>query len=246
MVLDFSQTVPTFQLEKLEAFLKKRATNYPLAYLIKEQEFYGRSFEVGEGVFIPRPETEILVEKALDFLKTKKEEKILACELGAGTGCISLSLVLEDKRCFFQSVEASSRAFSYLRKNIHKFDLEKQVTAVLEKAEDFAKKQRKFHLVVANPPYLDKKDPHVDFSVRQFEPDQALWAEERGFEFLKRWSTLAVENLLFSGGLLLLETGYDQRPALEKHLSRQKSLSSIEFHKDFSGRQRVATCYKSI
>ena len=249
LIIDSKKTASLNELKTLSKCLKKRKDKYPLAYLLKTVEFYGQEFTVGPGAFIPRPETELLVKHGLDFLKKthSRKSKVFCCDLGTGTGCISLSIAQHFPSCFFYAVESSKKSFLYLEKNIKKLKLKARVKPSFATCEEFSQHSpQQFDLVISNPPYIDKDDTHVDDSVKAYEPHTALWSKEKGLFHLKQWSQLAGEKLLSPGGFLILETGSDQRPDLESFLLSQNLWSSIKFHKDLQGRQRIATCLKSF
>ncbi len=249
LIIDSNKNISPSESETLFRLLKKRSQKYPLAYLLETEEFCGLRFKTGPGVFIPRPETELLVEFGLDFLRRmhRKASKVLCCDLGAGTGCISLSIAKNFPSSFFYAVESSQEAFFYLEENIRRLELKDRIKPLLMTCEEFFHTfSQNFDLVVSNPPYLDKNDIHIDQEVKDYEPHKALWSEDKGLFFLKTWSKKAGENLIQPQGLLALEIGQDQRPDLESSLLSQNLWSCLQFHKDLQGRERIATCYKSF
>ena len=249
LLIESDKKVSLEELDKLHKYLKKTSSGYPVFYILGKAPFFDLEFFVGEGVLIPRPETEILVSKGLEFLNSSnfEEKEVSICDLGSGTGCIGLSLLFHFKKGACVCVEKSPQAFAYLEKNIEHLKLDKKANPVLSSVETWSKTEKnRFHLAVANPPYIAHYDPDVEDSVRQFEPSGALWSEKQGLKELEVWSHLAGKNLLLPGGCLILEFGYGQRPQLEKILSSQKLWSDISFHHDLRGIERVATCLKSF
>ncbi len=227
----------------------RRAESEPVASIFGEKEFYGRIFEVSRDVLIPRPETELLVELALEKARML-EPPILVLEIGVGSGCVMISLVLE----LMQEKEIASRPIEYWASDIS----EKAIEVAKSNAEKHACRDKirwfsgdlfeafpklddsfKSLLVVSNPPYIGKGDC-LPRDVSQFEPAQALFAEKEGFEIIEQ-IIQGVER--FSQGLagfLLLEIGYTQgSSALE--CSRRAGLGEgLELHQDLAGHDRVA------
>ncbi len=218
--------------------IKRRGDGVPTAYLLGEAEFYGRSFKVGPGVLIPRPETEILVETALEFISPG----VGVLELGVGSGCISLSLALEKRDVKVFGVEYSSRALKYALVNRERYHLENRVFFVQGNWLAPLKEKQVFSLIVSNPPYISEEEfSSLEKSVREHEPLEALLAGPKGLNFIAKTLWEASKYLL-PGGYVLLEIGYRQKEdvaALAK-----KAGYRYDFVKDLLGYERVLVVQK--
>lgn len=223
-------------LRKFRRYFRRLLANEPLAYILKEKEFFGEKFMVSPAVLIPRPETELLVEKALAIIG-KKPARIL--DVGAGSGCISIVLALKS-RVMVTALEISPPALRVLKKNIARFGLQKRVKAI--KADFFPKKPVLFQMIVANPPYLSKKDWDVlPPGIKGFEPRGALLAGQAGTEALEK-IIAGAPGYLQSGGYLLLEIGQGQLRAVRIFLKRA-GLRETQCIRDYGGIARViAAC----
>ncbi|ANE35688.1 protein-(glutamine-N5) methyltransferase [Campylobacter iguaniorum] len=196
----------------------------PFEYITGVCEFLGREFSVGKGVLIPRFETEILVQKALNIAKNYYAPKI--CEIGIGSGVISISLALELEKAKFSATDISLEAIKFARKNIDKFGVEIEInhTSLLDGVND------KFDIIVSNPPYI-ADDYELDIWVKN-EPKTALFGGANGDELLKQIINLAKTRTKY----LICEIGYDQKASLSKEL--EDCGFEYEFYKDLAGFDR--------
>jgi release factor glutamine methyltransferase len=219
-------------LRKFRRYFRRLLAHEPLAYILGEKEFYGEKFAVSPAVLIPRPETELLVEKTLCLLGSAP---LRVLDIGAGSGNISIVLAL--KSCArVTAVEASKTALRVLKKNIARFGMCKRVAAV--EADFFPKKTGLFHLIVANPPYLSRKEwQALPLGIRLFEPRAALAAGPAGTEALETIVARAPAYLR-PGGHLLLEIGQGQLRAVRAFL-KGAGLQETEVARDYRGIPRV-------
>lgn len=170
---------------KISEILAKRTSGYPLQYLLGEWEFYGLPFKVGEGVLIPRQDTETLVETVLDYLKTLPENERTVLDLCSGSGCIGITLAkLANAKVTL--VEKSENALFYLRENVRINGVEKLCKVVsgdvLEENSDFGE----FSVITSNPPYLTKKEMETLQKEVKFEPEMALYGGDDGLYFYRK------------------------------------------------------------
>lgn len=193
-----------------EALLIKRFNELkearPLQYILGKWEFFGRSFCVGEGVLIPREDTMAAVELCMRYLKTKQNAKFL--DLGAGSGCISVTLSKELNIKGY-AVEKSKKAAEYLNKNIkeHNADVEVILGDMFDKK--IKDSLESLDLIVSNPPYITKEDMlKLDENVKR-EPQEALFGGDDGLDFYREISK-QYKNKLKKGGALVFEVGYNQ------------------------------------
>ena len=229
------EKIPPEVCEIVREMTKKRASGYPLQYILGEWEFYGLPFEVGEGVLIPRQDTETLVEIAADFLKTLRENERKTLDLCAGSGCIGITLA----KLFGADVtlvEKSREAFSYLEKNIALNDVKAQCNAVLGDCFDEEKICGEYNLILSNPPYLTEKDMENLQKEVSFEPKTALYGGEDGLDFyralLRKYPKMLKEN-----GLFAVEIGMGEEKAVAE-LFRENGLEP-RFAEDLRGIVRV-------
>ncbi|RME15043.1 MAG: peptide chain release factor N(5)-glutamine methyltransferase [Bdellovibrio sp.] len=227
-------------LEK-EAFLVKlfqrRFSGEPIAYITGQQFFYKNPFIITSKVLIPRPETEGLVELALETVKNAK--KIV--DIGTGSGCIGLSLVKEIPRAHLLAIDISEEALLVAKENAKRLGVSDRVWFFKENAEDFLRKhpeeKGQWEVVVSNPPYLKKEDPFIEDSVLQYEPHEALFAPEEGLYFLKKFFLLALE-LLSPVGWGFFEIGADQAESMLQYCQGFLEKSQVSVKRDLAGRNR--------
>ena len=213
------------ELEKCREAVRRRAKGEPVAYIVGHKWFFQSRFIVDSNVLIPRPETEMIVEEVIKFIEGNIIEKPRLLDLGAGTGCIGFSILAELKKqnvdISLVSVEKSEGAFEVLKKNQAALDLVAYSNLILSDAMSFpVDKLEEFDVIVANPPYIDKEDPEVAVDVKAFEPHQALYSPDHGYQDIINWSRY-VYPILKPGGLMIFEMGYTQG---EKSLEHFKSL----------------------
>ncbi len=215
--------------QKLEKLVNKRATDYPIEYLIQQASFYGENFMVNEGILIPRPQTEILVEKAESILKTIPNPKVV--EVGVGSGIISvmLSLLIEDIEII--AVDINEKALDLAFKNAVKHKVEHKIKFIKSDIFD-AIDVKNFNMCISNPPYIANDyllPPNV-----KFEPSNALFGGVVGDELLKDIITTTNTNNI---QYLMCEMGYDQKKPLGAFLEKFDTLS-VEFYKDLENFDR--------
>ncbi len=227
--------VSTHEEQEIRHMAARRLTGEPLQYILGEWEFYGMRLFVGEGVLIPRPDTEILVETVLQFCKNRKSVQI--ADLCSGSGCIALALeaVLPEAQVY--AVEKSDRALSYLRRNaeyhhsavrIHHADvLDPKLPACLPKLD----------VIVSNPPYLTEEEMCTLQREVQHEPDMALAGGSDGLHFYREITRLWKASLV-PGGLLAFEVG-DKQAEQVSEILRAQQFSEIRSIPDLAGIPRV-------
>ncbi|MEG0614557.1 MAG: peptide chain release factor N(5)-glutamine methyltransferase [Oscillospiraceae bacterium] len=225
---------------RLVDFAKRRAEGFPLQYIVGEWEFFGYPFKVGEGVLIPRQDTETLVETVINLTK-KASPKIV--DLCSGSGCIGISLEKEICGADVTCVELSGKAFGFLQENITLNSSKARAVLGDVLSEDFAKNFTDFDVVVSNPPYLSLEDMNALQKEVSFEPEMALNAGEDGL-FFYREVTRIWKNALKKGGKIAYEIGINQENSLREILA-ENGFFNIEMHKDLCGIFRVVTAEKN-
>ncbi len=210
--------------DALGKLVKKRATDFPIEYLTNRANFYGESFEVRQNVLIPRPETEILVEKAEKILKEFENPKVL--EIGVGSGIVSVMLAKLIPNIEIVGVDINEDALELATLNAKKFGVEDKITFL--KSDLFENvADEKFDMCISNPPYI-KNDFKLPKNVT-FEPSNALFGGDDGDELLKKIINGAAENKIH---YLYCEMGFDQKSRLEQYIKVYKP-KSCEFYKDY-------------
>ena len=200
-------TVAAADADAFIALARRRALGEPLAYLLGEKEFYGRAFAVTPDVLVPRPETELLVDLALERMRALERPRVL--DLGTGSGCIAVTLALECPAAQVTATDASASALAIARRNAER--LGATVAFLRGDWYDALPAGATFDLIVANPPYVAAGDPHL--ADLRFEPVQALTDGRDGLTCLQAIATGAGRRLA-PHGWLLVEHGYDQAAAV--------------------------------
>jgi release factor glutamine methyltransferase len=226
--------VPSDEAVRFERLVIRRLEGEPVAYLIGEREFFGRSFNVDSRVLIPRPETEHLVETVLS-LDLPGSPRIL--DLGTGSGCIAVTLACEISGAHIVALDASLQALAVARTNVRRHDV---IRRVLLLCSDLATASHldTFDIIVSNPPYIDPQDEStLSGEITAFEPHKALFAPARGISIITRLT----EELsgLRSGRYVIFEIGADQADQVSTLLSRS-DLELVEIRPDLARRPRVA------
>lgn len=235
--LKYEQPLSESEIALCREVVRRRSQGEPVAYITGEKGFYGSEFVVGPGVLIPRPETELVVEKALEYIKQKEIANPRILDLGAGTGCIGLSILLQHAGASLVSIEKSSMAFPYLQKNRTALNLVERSVAHFTDVMTFETSET-FDIIVANPPYIDRLNPAVQESVKKFEPEEALFAPVGGYQDISNWSKKFRLNLA-KPGLMLFEIGYQQGIETKRLFCEENFFSHVAILKDLAGLDRV-------
>ncbi|NOT48752.1 MAG: peptide chain release factor N(5)-glutamine methyltransferase [Acidobacteria bacterium] len=189
-------------------FIDRRAGREPFHYIVGTKEFFGLDFKVSPAVLIPRPETEMLVEQAVDFLAGRMGA--VFCEVGVGSGCISISVLIHSPHANAVGLEISDSAIVIARENTSIHGVEDRLD--VRKSDLFASliEKERFDLIVSNPPYISIADfARLEPDVREFEPQTALTDQGDGLSVIRRMVKNA-PGYLKEDGLLIIEIGYDQ------------------------------------
>lgn len=261
------EIVDSHSVDKFLKLIEKRKSGYPIQYILGNQEFMGLDFYVKEGVLVPRPDTEILVEYIIELVKNKyfgDKDLIKIVDIGTGSGAITLSLAHYLKNVHVYSVDISDTALQVATENSKRLELESKVTFLkgdLFEPLDELNLHKSIDIIVSNPPYIPTRDIAVlQKEVAEYEPKLALDGGEDGLDFYRRIVD-ECNKYLSNNGVLAMEIGYDQGPAVEKLLkgmidtgaeesvpcsnqckknnSRCIRLSHIEIIKDLAGHDRV-------
>ncbi|OUS17604.1 protein-(glutamine-N5) methyltransferase, release factor-specific [Gammaproteobacteria bacterium 50_400_T64] len=218
--------------------LKRRAQGEPIAYLTGEKEFWSLSLNVDTTTLIPRPDTELLVETALNVLD-KPDARVL--DLGTGTGAIALALASENSGWKILAVDTVVGAVELAEQNRQRLGLDNVTVIRSDWFENIP--AQKFDLIVTNPPYIDEDDRHLKEGDVRFEPVSALVADNKGMADIE-FIICGAKEYLVDGGCLLIEHGYQQAKAVCTLLQNEGFLY-IETACDMAGLERLTSgCFK--
>lgn len=209
----------------------------PLAYVMGVQGFWKHDFIVNEHTLIPRPDTEILVETVLNFIKnslSKNKQTLQILDLGTGSGCIAISLAHELPNAQVIAVDVSQPALSVAKQNAERVGVSNIQFLQSDWFSELRAKQ-KFDIIVSNPPYIDPHDGHL--AALTHEPITALTAENQGLADIEHIVTQAC-HFLEKGGLLAVEHGYDQALRVQKIFEEQR-FAQVKTIKDYGSNDRV-------
>lgn len=234
LLMNFKKQMPLAEYNAYKTDLEKVTLHIPVQYLIGSTEFYGRRFKVNEYTLIPRPETEELVEL---ILKDNHQENLEVVDIGTGTGIIALSLSLENPTWKVTGLDISKEALKIATKNNQA--LEGQVHFLESDVLSKFPKNKKIDILVSNPPYISYDEwEEMDESVREYEPKQALFAENNGlaiYEKIAKEST----TVLSETGRIYLEIGYLQGESVSQIFKEAYPTKSVRVIKDLNGQDRI-------
>ena len=208
------------EIQKIDCFQKliyRRSLKEPIAYILKEKEFWSKNFLVDENTLIPRPETELIVEKITQVFK---EKKIFILDIGTGTGCILLSILSELKNSNGIGIDISKKAILIAIRNAKRLNLTENTKFYRRSVDEIY--HQKFDLIVSNPPYVMKKDlKNLEDDIRNFEPKLALDGGNDGLDVIKK-VIYKSKNILKTKGMLALEIGNEQFKKVSNILKKNK------------------------
>ncbi|MCM1990062.1 peptide chain release factor N(5)-glutamine methyltransferase [Oceanirhabdus seepicola] len=222
-------------------YIEERRKMKPIKYITKECEFMGLDFYVEEGVLIPRPDTEILVEEVLERINSSGYTQV--CDVCCGSGAIGLSLAHHGDIKSVELVDISNVALKVSRINTEKLGLGKMVTITEgDLLNDFLDSEMKFDCIVSNPPYIESGViDELMSDVKDYEPHLALDGGEDGLVFYRKITSQSKE-ILRDGGMLAFEIGYNQKESVSRILI-QNGFKNIETFKDLGDNDRVVIGY---
>jgi release factor glutamine methyltransferase len=239
------QAVPEDAWIRFQDLAARRVLGEPLHYLTGEKEFYGLSFRVAPGVLIPRPETEILVEKAVDLIKNCSVSEIRFADIGTGSGCIAISIVHEVPSSIGCAVDLSSAALAIARGNAIRHKVSEKILFIQADLLECFPAREFFDLVLCNPPYIAFREcDSLPSEVRDYEPHEALFGGESGLDIYRRLVPEAASRLALRGHLLL-EVGAGQAEWVGQ-LVEKEGLSLETVIKDLQGIERCIVAQKIL
>ena len=242
ILLESGSPVPENTIKKVQEMLDKRLTGFPLQYILGEWEFYGLTFKVGEGVLIPRPDTETIIDTVLEKYKEKISGTPVIADLCSGSGCIAITLRKQIPDSKVTAVEFSDDALKYLKINaeLNNADINIVKADVLD--EKTAGNFSSLDFLVSNPPYLTADEMDSLQKEVTFEPDFALRGGSDGLDYYRKITSLWKKTIKI-GGVILYEIGMGQENEVEKILL-ENGFSDITESRDGAGIIRIISATK--
>ena len=238
------QLLTESQLQKFQELTKRRAAGEPLQYITAQQSFFGLDFEVAPGVLIPRPETELLVELALETIQGSQAPTI--CDVGTGSGCIAITLLHERADALAVAIDISAAALEIAKRNARRHSVERRLTFVQANCfSSLSAVEFSFDLIVSNPPYVAENDlTGLQREVRDHEPREALAGGPDGLDVVRRLLNEG-STFLKPGGHLLIEIGFNQAATVTS-LIEQHAWLAKGIRPDLQGIPRVVVLQKDF
>ena len=231
------------EINNIEKLINRRLKHEPIAYIINKKEFYGIDFYVDNSVLIPRAETEELIDLVRDYINKKNYEKnISICDIGAGSGNISITLkkLFEDfENIDMTAIEISDKAIEVIKKNEVNI-LKENINIINANVLDFVP-EKKFDIIVSNPPYVALKDKDNLQKDLDFEPETALYSGYDGLDFYRIFFAV-MDKYLKLGGAFFFEIGFNQGKEL-LNICESFNIKNALIKKDLSGKDRFLICY---
>ena len=227
VLTNLEQNISNTIINKYKKLVLRRSLKEPIAYILESKEFWSKDFEVSKDALIPRPETELMVEKLTEIYKNKN---INILDIGTGSGCILISLLSELKNSKGLGIDISKKAISLAKQNAHKFEIKNDIKFLNISLEYYM--PQKFDLIVSNPPFIKSGDlKSLEDDVKKFEPIIALDGGNDGLDVIKKVIYKA-GDILKTNGLLALEIGNGQFEKVSK-LLKKKSFKIEHIIKDY-------------
>tara|TARA_B100000963_G_scaffold63401_1_gene51403 strand:- start:400 stop:1239 length:840 start_codon:yes stop_codon:yes gene_type:complete len=214
ILINLDQNINEKKITIFQKYIKRRSKNEPIAYILEEKEFWSKKFSLNKNTLIPRPETELLVEK---LIKIYKGKKISILDIGTGSGCIIISLLSGLNLSKGTGIDISKNAVLLAKKNASKYGLLNKIKFWNKSFENLFNK--KYDLIVSNPPYIESKEiKNLSEDIKRFEPRMALDGGNDGLDLIKKVIYKSLKILKING-LLALEIGNGQIKKVSKILT---------------------------
>ena len=239
LMINLNKNISKDQFHEFKSLLKKRYNKHPIAYIIKNKEFWKSNFYVNDSVLIPRPETELVIEQVLNSHQKNKFNKIL--DIGTGSGCIIISLLKELKHAKGTGIDISKNAIKVAKINAKMQQLANRIKFEHSDVDKFL--SSKYDLIVSNPPYIKKNEiKSLQEDIKNYEPLIALDGGINGFSGIKKVVYNAY-RLLKKNGVFILEIAHNQSNEVRSILM-SKNFYVIKTSKDLSGKNRCIVSLK--
>jgi release factor glutamine methyltransferase len=242
LYLQFDRPLTADELSRFKTLFKRRLSREPLQYIVGETDFMGLRVRVTRDVLVPRPETELLAERAIEALKKRAPGSQVVLEIGTGSGNLAMAIARFVPTARIISIDVSAPALAVARENLRSHGIETVDLEVVDVFSDWPE-ERRFDLIVSNPPYVSLTEfAELQPEVRDFEPRLATTDESDGLRVIRRIVDLAGTALL-PGGCLLLEVAYDQSGDVTR-LLEQRGLKDVRWFDDHAGIPRVVSALR--
>jgi release factor glutamine methyltransferase len=242
----FNKQVPRQQLDNLHDLVKRAGLHEPVAYLTGKTEFYSLEFDITADCMIPRPETELLVQRAIEFLRARSGIQQVF-DLCTGSGCIAVAIAKNFANARITATDISAVALEVAARNVEKHRLTEHIRLLCGDLFEPVIQQldvSQFDLIICNPPYVSTVEyENLDKNVKGYEPESALLAGADGLDVYRRIIE-KVDEFLKPGAALMLEIGYAQGPAVTELLEQTGAFAKIKIEKDSHDNDRVVTTRK--
>lgn len=243
LYMHFDKPVEQAKLDTLRDLVKRAGEQEPVAYLVGRSEFYGMDFEITRDCLIPRPETELLVERAVEFLR-QRTGKQFVCDLCTGCGCIAVAIARNYPDCLVLASDISPVALAIAAENAKRHTVLDKIKFLSGDLFDPVIPEidvNKFNLIVSNPPYVTASEyERLDKNVKDYEPRQALYGGSEGLDIISKVIGQA-PSFLKAGGAVMLEIGYGQGQAVRGLFDAAGCFADIKIEKDFHNNDRIAS-----
>jgi release factor glutamine methyltransferase len=239
------ETVSPEQMSSFFELIAARVAGTPTQYLTGKQEFWGLEFEVTRDVLIPRPETEHVIEVALERLgETRRNAPLRVADIGTGSGCIAVALAKELPAARIYATDISAAALAVARRNAERHDVADRILFVESNLLEAVSVPAQFDLIVSNPPYIGRSEAQtLPMDVRAREPEVALFGGEDGLALYPSLIKQAGKRLA-PGGLLILELGFGQFEPVSELLDVSRGWTRVSAMQDLAGIVRVISAIK--
>ena len=236
----YKDSLKKTQLDILKSYINRRNRNEPVQYIVKNTNFYGRNFFVNPDVFIPRPETEILIDLAIDKARQFKAPNIF--DIGTGSGCISITMALEIPDSQIYGSDISKKAIKVA--DINKKNLRAKNLQLINEDIFLNFSHNPLDIIISNPPYISLSEYLVLMpDVLNYEPKIALTDNSDGLSFYKRIAQVGKTNLN-QDGWIILEVGIGKHPRKVEEIFKNHDYKNIKLFRDYNKDQRVLVAQK--
>ena len=240
ILLNLNNEIKKSLIKKFNYYLNLRKKNIPIAHILNYKFFWKYKFFVDKNVLIPRPETELIIEKILKILPLSSNKNIL--DIGTGSGCIAISLMKERPNCRITAIDKSKKAIKVAKKNAEMHQVKKKIKFLNIDVDKYF--SNKYDIIISNPPYITNSELlSLDKDVKLNEPKIALSGGFSGLEIFFKIINKC-NRLLKNNGMLILEIGHKQGNKLKQYL-KSKGFNKIKIYKDLSGKNRCLVSTKN-
>jgi release factor glutamine methyltransferase len=247
LYMHFDQPIKKPQLDKLHSLIKRCLQNEPVQYLTGRTEFYSLSLKVAPACLIPRPETELLVERAVEFLRSRTGTQYV-CDLCTGCGCIAVAIAKNFADAKIIATDICDKALTVAAENIKKYEFDRRIELLQGDLFEPIISQldvKEFDLIVCNPPYVSGAEyEKLGMKVKNHEPKLALDGGTDGLDAYRRIAA-DIGSHLKKDGALLLEIGFMQGQEVKKLLEDTNAFGLVKVEKDFNNNDRIITAIRA-